>query len=54
MHLKHIPMDGPQNLWDLGGFLTESGEAVVWNKLYRADGLASPARTSQSSRARRP
>ncbi len=41
MHLKHIPMDGPQNLWDLGGFLTESGEAVVWNKLYRADGLAS-------------
>ena len=41
MHLKHIPMDGPQNLRDLGGFLTESGEAVVWNKLYRADGLAS-------------
>lgn len=40
MHLKHIPMDGPQNLRDLGGFLTESGKAVVWNRLYRADGLA--------------
>ena len=41
MHLKHIPMDGPQNLRDLGGFLNEEGKAVVWNKLYRADGLSS-------------
>ena len=40
MHLKHIPMDGPQNFRDLGGFLTASGQAVAWNRLYRADGLA--------------
>ena len=39
MHLKHIPMDGPQNLRDLGGFLNGAGKAVAWNKLYRADGL---------------
>lgn len=40
MHLKHIPMDGPQNLRDLGGFLNADGKAVAWNKLYRCDGLS--------------
>lgn len=39
MHLKHIPMDGPQNSRDLGGFLTASGQAVAWNRLYRAGWL---------------
>ena len=40
MYLKHIPMDGPQNFRDLGGFLTASGQVVAWNRLYRADGLS--------------
>lgn len=40
MQLKHIPMDGPQNFRDLGGFLSKTGDAVAWNRLYRADGLA--------------
>lgn len=39
MYLKRIPMDGPQNFRDLGGFMTEEGRAVSWNRLYRADGL---------------
>ena len=29
MYLKHIPMDGPQNFRDLGGFLTASGQVVA-------------------------
>lgn len=44
MHLKHIPMDGPQNLRDLGGFLNKDGKAVVWNRLYRCDGLSALSR----------
>lgn len=40
MHLKHIPMDGPQNFRDLGGFLNHDGQAVAWNRLYRADSLS--------------
>ena len=39
MQLKHIPMDGPQNFRDLGGFLNQDGKMVAWNRLYRADGL---------------
>ena len=41
MNLKHIPMDGPQNFRDLGGFLNRDGRMVAWNRLYRADGLSS-------------
>lgn len=41
MYLKHIPMDGPQNFRDLGGFYTENGMAVTWNRLYRADSMSS-------------
>lgn len=37
MYLKRIPMDGPQNFRNLGGFMTEEGRAVAWNRLYRAD-----------------
>ena len=44
MHLKHIPMDGPQNLRDLGGFLNKDGKAVAWNRLYRCDGLSALSR----------
>ncbi|MDL2301403.1 tyrosine-protein phosphatase [Lachnospiraceae bacterium OttesenSCG-928-D06] len=40
MHLKHIPMDGPQNFRDIGGFLNKNGKMIAWNKLYRADGLS--------------
>ena len=40
MNLKHIPMDGPQNFRDLGGFLNRDGRMVAWNRLYRADGLS--------------
>lgn len=40
MHIKHIPMDGPQNFRDLGGFLNQNGQMVAWNRLYRADGLS--------------
>lgn len=39
MHLKHIPMDGPQNFRDLGGFLNGEGQMTAWNRLYRADGM---------------
>lgn len=39
MHLKRIPMDGPQNFRDIGGFLNREGRAVKWNQLYRADGM---------------
>ena len=39
MQLKRIPMDGPQNFRDLGGFLNCEGKPVAWNKLYRADGM---------------
>ena len=41
MYLKHIPMDGPQNFRDLGGFYTENGMAVTWSSLYRADSMSS-------------
>lgn len=39
MQLKHIPMDGPQNFRDIGGFLNRQGLMVAWNRLYRADTL---------------
>ncbi|MEF9880247.1 MAG: tyrosine-protein phosphatase [Clostridia bacterium] len=40
MHLKHIPMDGPQNFRDLGGFMNQNGKAVKWNILYRSDAMS--------------
>lgn len=39
MVLKRIPMDGPQNFRDIGGFLNKENKCVAWGKLYRADGL---------------
>lgn len=53
MYLKHIPMDGPQNFRDLGGFLGESGKAVAWNRLYRADGLSGLSQRDEESFRRR-
>lgn len=40
MQLRRIPMDGPQNFQDLGGYAAREGRMVVWNRLYRADGLS--------------
>ncbi|MGN0972497.1 MAG: tyrosine-protein phosphatase [Aristaeellaceae bacterium] len=40
MQLRRIPMDGPQNFRDLGGYAAREGRMVAWNRLYRADGLA--------------
>ncbi len=40
MYLKHIPMDGPQNFRDLGGFLNKQGKVIKWEQLFRADGLS--------------
>ena len=40
MQLRRIPMDGPQNFRDLGGYAVREGRMVVWNRLYRADGLS--------------
>lgn len=40
MQLRRIPMDGLQNFRDLGGYAAREGRMVVWNHLYRADGLS--------------
>ena len=40
MYLKHIPMDGPQNFRDLGGFLNKQENVIKWEQLFRADGLS--------------
>ena len=40
MQLRRIPMDGPQNFRDLGGYAAREGRMVAWNHLYRADGLS--------------
>lgn len=33
MQLRRIPMDGPQNFRDLGGYAAREGRMVVWNRL---------------------
>ncbi|MGN1020233.1 MAG: tyrosine-protein phosphatase [Aristaeellaceae bacterium] len=40
MQLRRIPMDGPQNLRDLGGYAAGEGRMVAWNRLYRSDSLS--------------
>lgn len=51
MQLRRIPMDGPQNFRDLGGYAAREGRMVVWNRLYRADGLSGlTERTQRDSR----
>lgn len=39
-HIKHIPMDGPKNFRDIGGYMNGEGRLVAWNRLYRSDGLS--------------
>jgi protein-tyrosine phosphatase len=36
---RFLPLAGPLNFRDLGGYLTESGRQVRWRTLFRADGL---------------
>lgn len=38
--VKRVILPHAFNVRDLGGFVTESGETVRWQKLYRADGLS--------------
>lgn len=38
---RRVPLDGPVNFRDLGGYGTGGGQAVRWRKVYRADGLES-------------
>jgi protein-tyrosine phosphatase len=38
--LRQIPLEGAQNLRDLGGYRTADGRYVKWGLLYRSDALA--------------
>lgn len=40
MNVKRIPMDGPKNFRDLGGYINKEGKLIGFHKLYRADGLS--------------
>lgn len=35
-----IALNGPLNFRDIGGYQTESGQQVKWNKIYRSDSLS--------------
>ncbi len=37
---RTLPLEGPQNFRDLGGYTTTDGRRVAWGKVYRADELA--------------
>ncbi len=39
-HQRFIPMDGTLNTRDIGGYKTQDGKEVVWNKMYRSDNLS--------------
>ncbi|MCH9674103.1 MAG: tyrosine-protein phosphatase [Gammaproteobacteria bacterium] len=38
--LKHIPMDGPTNFRDLGGYRTNDGRRLKYGRVFRADALS--------------
>ena len=38
--IKHLILPHAFNVRDMGGILTESGRAVQWNRLFRADALS--------------
>lgn len=42
---RRIPMDGPLNFRDLGGYRTADGRRVRWGRLYRSDSLESLSAT---------
>lgn len=37
---RRLPLEGPDNFRDLGGYATEDGRYVRWNRLYRANDLS--------------
>lgn len=37
---RHIPLEGLTNFRDLGGYETESGQTVKWQRIFRSDTLA--------------
>jgi protein-tyrosine phosphatase len=37
---RKLPLEGPRNFRDLGGYPTDSGRRVRWGQLFRADSLA--------------
>jgi len=37
---RRLPLEGPDNFRDLGGYATEDGRFVRWNRLYRANDLS--------------
>lgn len=37
---RRVPLDGPDNFRDLGGYRTRAGGTVRWHRLYRSDDLA--------------
>lgn len=40
-HERVVQLDGPLNFRDLGGYKTQDGKTVKWNKIYRSDSLSS-------------
>ena len=47
--LKHIPLEKAYNLRDMGGIPTADGQAVRWQALFRADGLAELTENDQNT-----
>jgi len=37
---RRLPLDGPDNFRDLGGYTTTDGRALRWNRLYRSNDLS--------------
>ena len=38
-HFRQIPLQSVLNFQDLGGYMTEDGRMVAWQKLYRSGAL---------------
>jgi len=37
---RRVPLEGPVNFRDIGGYKTDDGREVQWGKIFRADGLS--------------
>ena len=46
--VRKLPMDGPGNFRDIGGYPTVNGRRVKWGLLYRADSLSKLSETDQA------
>ena len=42
---RRLPLEGPDNFRDLGGYTTADGHTVRWNKLYRSNDLSALSST---------